>query len=155
MECLAFLKVRSPLFFCVGDKPLARDAGRSGREARRLEEDSEQNPGAFGCHPRSLGDAELPLLAFTGEAPFLVEEGTLPPPLDMELILLSVGVEDLGVGDAGLLGGLECLPETGKPVADREDGLRPRGLTLLLLLLPLLSVCEKRTIFRYEMLNRL
>lgn len=117
MDCLPLLSDESLPFLEAGEEPLARDAGRSEREVRRLGGGSEENPGKFDCHPRNFGDAELPRLAFTGEAPLLAEEDMLPP--DPVLILLSVGVEDLGVGVDGLFGGVDGLLDG---VAGRKTG---------------------------------
>lgn len=105
------------------------------------------------CHALILGEAELPLLVFTGEATLTLERVALAEPV---LILLGVGVLFLGAG-VGLLGGgdsflegEECLIEGGglelvaengllldcnELVLDLGDGLRRRGLGLPLPLL--------------------
>lgn len=69
---------------------------------RRLGGASEGKPGIFDCHALIFGEVEFPLLVLTGETP-------LPP--DPVLVLLGVGVEDLGPGGEALLGGGEGLRE--------------------------------------------
>ena len=64
---------------------------------RRLGGASLEKPGIFVCHAFIFGEAEFPLLAVTGEVPLLPGGATVP--LDPVLILLGVGVEDLGAGD--------------------------------------------------------
>lgn len=59
------------------------------------------------CHAFIFGDAEFPLLGFTGELP-LAPEGAAGP-LEPVLILRGVGVEDLGAGVDGLLVGGDGL----------------------------------------------
>jgi hypothetical protein len=84
----------------AGEEPLTYDAGRSAREVRRFGGASEEKPGIFDCHALIFGDAEFPLLVLMGEVPLA------PDPV---LILLGVGVEDLGAGVEALLGGGDGL----------------------------------------------
>lgn len=110
-----------------------------------------ESPSRFFCHPRNFGEAELPLLALTGEVPRLAFDDVCP--LEPVLFLRNVGVKDLG-GVDGLFGGvyglrdgvagrrtgggLERGAEEGRPLIcprlllDRGDGLSRRGLALLL-----------------------
>ena len=155
IDCLPDLDDASFPFLDDGDKPLAWDACRSGREVRRLGGASLEKPSRFACHPRNFGEAELPRFAFTGEIPLLPLDDA--GPLEPMLALRRVGVEDRGGGVDGLLGGVEGLREgvadgkTGgglergaedglpltcpKLLLDRGDGLKRCGLALLLLVL--------------------
>ena len=74
---------------------------------RRLGGASEENPGILACHALILGEAEFPLLVFTGETPLIPDVATVP--LEPVLILRGVGVDDLGTGVEGLLGGVDGL----------------------------------------------
>lgn len=113
-------------FLDAGDEPLTYDAGRSAKEVRRLGGASEGKPGILVCHALIFGEAEFPRLVLTGEIPLfpgetvgpLVLAGEVPlfpgetaGPLEPVLIRRGVGVEDLGPGVMGLVGGVEDLLE--------------------------------------------
>lgn len=89
-------------FLDAGEEPLTYEAGRSPREVRRFGGASVEKPGKFDCHACNFGEAEFPLLAFTGELPILPDDTT--ETLEPVLILRGVGVEDLGADVEGLVG---------------------------------------------------
>lgn len=93
---------------------------------RRLGGASLEKPGIFVCHAFIFGEAEFPLLAVTGEVPLLPGGATVP--LDPVLILLGVGVEDLGAGDGDLLGGVDGLRDgvPGRDEVAERDGVEGR-----------------------------
>lgn len=107
IDSLLFFRDAFLPFLDDGEESLTCDVDRSEREVRRLGGGSVGSPGKLMCHPRNFGDAELPLLAFTGEVPVLPKEATLL--LDPLLVLLCVGVEDLGVGVEGLFWVVDLL----------------------------------------------
>lgn len=100
IDCLPNLEPESLPFLDAGEEPLTYDAGRSAREVRRLGGASEEKPGILDCHALIFGEAEFPRLVLIGEVPLA------PEPV---LVLLGVGVEDLGAGVEALFGGGEGL----------------------------------------------
>lgn len=104
MDCLPDLDP----FLDAGEEPLTYDAGLSASEVRRLGGASKEKPGMLDCHAFILGEAELPRLVLTGEAPLTLEGAEAPA--EPVLILLGVGVLDLGAGIA-LIGGGDSLLE--------------------------------------------
>lgn len=93
IDCLLLLE--------AGEDPRTYDAGLSAKDVLRFGGASVEKPGMFACHALILGEAEFPLVVFTGEIPEI-------PLVVMELDPV-LNLREAGGGVEGLLDGEDGL----------------------------------------------